>query len=189
MLKTNKTNEEINKLVEENQTLIHFVLRNHYKNLCDEKDENSELFQAGRMGLWKAARLYDATKGANFSTFAICCIKQSIGMLLRKRNTENKKRTLSLDEVLFFDDEPQHKTRGDYIIGDSDVSFVDIEGFKKTLTPTELVYFNYLLNHGYSRKTAREMRFLNPKKPQGISRQALNSTFKKLRKKWSDYFV
>ena len=188
MLKTNKTNEEINKLVEENQTLIHFVLRNHYKNLCDEKDENSELFQAGRMGLWKAARSYDETKGAKFSTFAIYCIKQSIALYLRKRNNDNKKQMISLDEGL-FDDGVHYRPRGEFIMGDSDVSFVDIEGFKKTLTPTELVYFNYLLNHGYSRKTAREMRFLNPKKPQGISRQALNISLKKLRKKWSDYFV
>lgn len=187
-MKTNGTNEEINKLIEENQKLIHFVLRNYYKNYYDDKDENSELFQAGRMGLWKAARLYDATKGANFSIFAINCIKQSIALLLRKRNNDNKKRTVSLDEGL-FDDGIHYRTRGDFIVGDSDVSFVDIEGFKKTLTPTELLYFNYLLTHGYSRKTAREMRFLNPKKPQGISRQALNSTFKKLRKKWSDYFV
>lgn len=53
-------------LVESNQRLVYKIARRFKVNAFDYDD----LVQAGMMGLFNAAKKYDITKGAKFSTFA-----------------------------------------------------------------------------------------------------------------------
>lgn len=43
-----------------------------------------DLIQCGYIGLWKACKNYNNTKKANFSTFAIKCIKNEMAQFLKK---------------------------------------------------------------------------------------------------------
>ena len=73
-----RTKEEIEKLVEDNISLVDFMLYKHFKtfinlypNLVDD------LKQEGAIGLMKAAEQFDETKGA-FTTIATFKIKNAM---------------------------------------------------------------------------------------------------------------
>lgn len=45
-----------------------------------------DLIQEGMIGLWKACQTFDVTRGNLFSTYAVKCIKNEMGMFLRKES-------------------------------------------------------------------------------------------------------
>ena len=72
---------EINRFVEQNKNLVHFVIRKWFKL----RSEDEDLFQEGLIGLWEAAKSYDKTKG-QFSTYAVAIIRNKLYNVLRKEN-------------------------------------------------------------------------------------------------------
>jgi RNA polymerase sigma factor (sigma-70 family) len=77
-----KTNKDIDRLILENEKLVHFVAKS-YKGL----DQYEDLVQEGMIGLIKAARRFDPTKGFMFSSFAVPCIKGEILHYLRDKGS------------------------------------------------------------------------------------------------------
>lgn len=66
-------------LIQKNIGLVHSTLK-HFQNSRLEYDD---MFQAGCLGLLKAARGFDESKGVMFSTYAVCVISGEIKRLIR----------------------------------------------------------------------------------------------------------
>lgn len=103
-----RTKEEINRLVEDNMSLVDFMLYKHFKmfinlypNLVDD------LKQEGYIGLIKAAEQFDESKGA-FITIATFCIKNTMMRFYQryvKKHYNNKNITVISADVTVTDDE------------------------------------------------------------------------------------
>ena len=83
----NGDKKAINKLIECNLLLVVSIAKNYIG--CGMPF--ADLIQEGNLGLMKAARKYDGTKGFRFSTYATFWIKQSIS-----RSLEENSRTIRL---------------------------------------------------------------------------------------------
>ena len=83
----NGDNKAINKLIECNLLLVVSIAKKYIG--CGMPF--ADLIQEGNLGLMKAARKYDGTKGFRFSTYATFWIKQSIS-----RSLEENSRTIRL---------------------------------------------------------------------------------------------
>ena len=68
---------------ESNMALVVDIYNKRFSHLSWLKDD---LLQCGYMGLFKACKTFDPTKGCQFSTYAARCIINSILMFLRKEN-------------------------------------------------------------------------------------------------------
>ena len=88
--------KEQQKLVEDNIKLVSFVIKLH------DVEFNQDLYQQGCLGLCKAAKTFDPSKGFTFSTYATKGIWNEIGMDFRKinRHTKYLKNSISFDQVL-----------------------------------------------------------------------------------------
>lgn len=62
--------QERDRLVEENDKLVHYTVRRNFKSLLASEDYE-DLVQIGRVGLIKAADRFDITRGYAFSTYAV----------------------------------------------------------------------------------------------------------------------
>lgn len=103
-----RTKEEINRLVEENISLVDFMLYKHfrifinlYPNLVDD------IKQEGSIGLMRAAERFDESKGS-FTTVATFYIKNSMMRFYQryvKRHYNNKNITVISADVNVTDDE------------------------------------------------------------------------------------
>lgn len=103
-----RTKEEINRSVEDNMSLVDFMLYKHFKmfinlypNLVDD------LKQEGYIGLIKAAEQFDESKGA-FITIATFCIKNTMMRFYQryvKKHYNNKNITVISADVTVTDDE------------------------------------------------------------------------------------
>jgi RNA polymerase sigma factor (sigma-70 family) len=80
-----KTNKDIDRLILENEKLVHYVAK-RYKGL----DQYEDLAQEGMIGLIKAAQRFDPTKGFMFSSFATPFIKGEILHYLRDKGSTIK---------------------------------------------------------------------------------------------------
>lgn len=78
-----------------NVMLVYSVFNKNYKAYRHLEDD---LVQEGLLGLWKACNTFDPEKGAEFSTYAVKCIKNEMGMFLRKIGKSQEE--LSLDRPL-----------------------------------------------------------------------------------------
>lgn len=92
---SNKKEKEIEQIVIENENLVRHTintfkkkgwLANYTKTFTDE-----DVFQIGMIGLFKAAKGFDASKGYKFSTYAVTTIRNTISNELKKnsKKTEN----------------------------------------------------------------------------------------------------
>ena len=103
-----RTKEEIEKLVEENISLVDFILYKHFRpfiNLYPYLVD--DLKQEGCIGLIKAAEQFDATKGA-FTTIATFKIKNAMLRFYQryvKKHYNNKNLTVISSDVNVTDDE------------------------------------------------------------------------------------
>jgi RNA polymerase sigma factor (sigma-70 family) len=69
--------ENEDKIFEKNESLVHSLLQNCFKN--DSKNLNYEdLRQEGYIGLIKAIRTFDESKGVKFGYYATICIRNEI---------------------------------------------------------------------------------------------------------------
>jgi len=76
---TTRAPTELERLVRQNQRLVHHVL----KRFSDCGEPYEDLVQVGNIGLIKAARNFDADNGARFSTYALTMIEGEIRHHLR----------------------------------------------------------------------------------------------------------
>lgn len=61
-------------LFEDNIDLVYWVFHKYYPNLLYDEDA----VQIAKMGLWKACKIYDESKGVLFSTIAVKCIRNEL---------------------------------------------------------------------------------------------------------------
>lgn len=101
-----------------------------------------DLIQEGMIGLWKACKTFNKTRGTMFSTYAVKCIRNEMYMFLRKERKhienvtsldmpidENKGKTLFIDlleEPEVVEDWKEHK----YVI-DLLLYYADVYGGKE----------------------------------------------------------
>lgn len=78
----------IENMVIDNMNLVHFVIHSKFENALNKTAicEYDDLVQTGTIGLLKAAKAYDQSKGC-FSTLATTCIKNEILNLLKKNTS------------------------------------------------------------------------------------------------------
>ena len=105
-------------LIEDNMGLVYHLVSKEYPTYLQDED----IIQCGMLGLCKAAEKWDESK-SKFSTFALICIRSEIQMEFRKRAKHQG--IFSLDYEL-ENEEGGTSTFGDTIVGDEDVSYVDI---------------------------------------------------------------
>lgn len=84
-----KTEEELNRFIEANHNLIYSFLRNY--RLDDE------YYGDAAIGLCKAARSFDDSKGTRFSTYAYKCMLNECGQTMRVENRISRLPTISLE--------------------------------------------------------------------------------------------
>ncbi len=109
------TNEEllstgdIQEVVTRNMHFVHYTVR-QYQNTEYEYDD---LVQVGAVGLMKAAKTFDISKGFKFISYAGICIRNELNMHLR----QNKKHVpcASLDEAFNMNDGSDNLSLGDMI--------------------------------------------------------------------------
>jgi len=76
---TTRASTELEQVVRQNQRLVHHVV----KRFADCGEPYEDLVQIGNLGLIKAARNFDAARGARFSTYALTMIEGEIRHHLR----------------------------------------------------------------------------------------------------------
>lgn len=89
-----KNAEEL--LIKHNLRLVAFIAKK-YKNFNDQE----ELISVGSIGLLKAIKTYQKSKGNSFSTYASRCIENEILMLFRNQKKYNQE--VSLEETIGTD--------------------------------------------------------------------------------------
>nr|DAH56616.1 MAG TPA: DNA directed RNA polymerase subunit [Caudoviricetes sp.] len=94
---------------EKHTGLVYKVFNNKYQSLRHLEDD---LIQEGMMALWNACNTFDESKGVAFSTYAVKCISNAMGMFMRKENMATN-RCISLDD--FIDPDKGSATYADVI--------------------------------------------------------------------------
>lgn len=89
-------NDTQERLVLENQRLIHYIIKRMGKS--PNETDYEEMVSVGNIGLIKAVMTYDETKKIKLSTYAGRCIKNEILQYLRKEKRKN--RNISLEETI-----------------------------------------------------------------------------------------
>ncbi len=151
-----RTKEEIEKLVEENISLVDFMLYKHFKtfinlypNLVDD------LKQEGAIGLMKAAEQFDETKGA-FTTIATFKIKNAMLRFYQryvKRHYNNQKVTIISSDTNITEDE--NITLLDSIIIEDSEKDYRVNSIMTRTEYSEIKDINLILNmtaQGYSQE-------------------------------------
>ncbi len=82
-------------IIEGNMRLVSSIVANYNVSLEDKKD----LFQVGLIGLMKAVDGFNVLKGTQFSSYAIPCIQNEIGMYLRKFNKDSV--VISMEDPIY----------------------------------------------------------------------------------------
>lgn len=83
-----KLTEEQERLVLDNERLIHYLLQK--KGVNEAHPDYKDLVSEGRIALQKAVFTFDKSKGNSFSTYASRCIYNAFGMYGRKNIKHNK---------------------------------------------------------------------------------------------------
>lgn len=109
-----------NKFYEYNQRLVYYVISKEYYDFLKDED----VFQEGMIGLFKARKYYDKSKSHSFSSFAYTCIKNEIGMYLRKENRQMKLDLISLEEPVFDEHDSNDITIADQITSTAATKFI-----------------------------------------------------------------
>ncbi len=90
------TDNDLLKLYKANDDKAEMIIIERYKNLVKIKSrtyflvggENEDLIQEGMIGLIKAMKDFDITKGASFNTFADLCISRQMITAIRSANSK-----------------------------------------------------------------------------------------------------
>jgi RNA polymerase sporulation-specific sigma factor len=162
-----------------NETAIE-VLFDRYKNLVRKKakamyiagGDSDDLIQEGMIGLYKAARGYDDSKGIPFAGFASLCIDRQIMTAVTASNREKNvplNNYVSFEMPAYSDDDNDNVMRlADVITDDSDQNpefiFIDKEYAKdfkeklsQELSPLERKVLSYHMNGMDYRQIAEKL--------------------------------
>ena len=154
-------------LIEDNIRFVYFILHTYYPNLVKDED----IIQVGMLGLCNAANSFDESK-SKFSSYASFCIRNEINQELRRRKKHYN--TLSLDYE-YSDEWGESSTFGDLQIGESDVPFVDVDGFYNLLDPVEKEIYRLRQNGDSVVSVAETL---------GCSREAIYQRIRQMKAKW-----
>lgn len=93
-----RTKEEINKLIEENIKLVGFITIKYFKKFIEDNPFlKDDIYQEGCLGLVKAAKRFDSSKGFKFSTYATFYIKGQMTIFITRYFKKNYANNLSAD--------------------------------------------------------------------------------------------
>lgn len=171
------TNDEMQKILEENENLVRFTLCKHFPAYMFDDD----MFQVGMIALWKAASTFDFSRG-KFSTYAVKCIKNGINCELRKVNRRIAAGELSLTDVKSDgDDDDWRAEKFVYKAIDNERRVEDkvilneaLRSLESTLTENQKKCFYQYVHSVNGEQAARNL---------GISRGSLSTTVSRIRKK------
>ena len=170
-----RDSEQVERLVEDNLGLVKFMVRKYYPDFIADDDD---VIQSGNIGLFKAAKTWDETKG-KFSTYASKCIKNEVHTYLRD-NVFNEPPIYSLDfplsELPGFSDATM--TFGDTIEDrKSESYFEDLyeDDFISRLKENERRMVEYR-RAGYLQSEISEM--------MGINQSHVSRTLRSIKRQW-----
>lgn len=172
-----KLSEEKRKFAEKNHNLIYYYL--HSRNLNYE-----EFYDIVAIGLCKAAKSYDPTKGFTFSAFACKCMYNEVGNYLAKESKRfgiKDTSLLSLDDAIPNREEDKDSLVINTIESASYLPESEIEAkmmeetLDAILTDQERQVFHYRLESYNQSAIGRKM---------GLSRQRVNTLMGQIKKKW-----
>lgn len=104
------------RLIHHNLRLVAHIVKKYYAGSLEQDD----LISIGTIGLIKAVKSFDNTKGARFATYAARCIENEVLMTLRSgKKTQNN---ISIQEPIECDKDGNSLTINDVV---SDNSFID----------------------------------------------------------------
>ena len=173
--------EEYEKLIIENEALVYHVLKQMhlYSQLEDYYD-------VGMIGLCKAAKTFNNSKGSKFSTYACICIRNTILMDIRDQKRQCDYYSISLqtpvggekDEILLEDTISDYELELDILnkeekmaliesvrkLNDEDKQMIDLY-FWKEMTQQEISRY---LNMSQANASRRIQRALNNLKKGGM---------------------
>lgn len=88
------------KLAEDNLNLVYFVAYKMANAGQLPKNVLDDAISEGMYGLMRAAVLYDPSRGLQFSTLGVMCIRNQIMSWIRKETTQRKMVAISIDMVV-----------------------------------------------------------------------------------------
>ena len=148
------TKDQINKLIEDNTQLVHFLIKKYFNNLYWDED----IIQSGMLGLCRAANTWVQEKGA-FSTYASMCILNQIRYELRKRNKH--KDVISLETPVKSATDKELSLM-DVVVGDKDVDYIDLSPILKRLSEKEIDVFKMRCDGMKEKEIAEKLGFSKP---------------------------
>ena len=107
----------INDQIQQHSRLVYYALKKYYPGFYTDED----IRQCGFIGLWKAIETYDASRGYQFSVYAIRCITNTINHEFRRRNKWSKLARVSLDAPI---PETEDTTYAETLIAEEDYSAI-----------------------------------------------------------------
>lgn len=153
----------------DNLKLVNHVIWRFYPYSGTDDD----IFQIGCVGLIKAVDTFDLNNGAAFSSYAVQCIRNEIGMELRKR--KRWEAPLSLEMVLVEGEDDQLRL-GDVLEARDEHDELVIGDYELLLNSRERLVLRYLLAGKTQRWIAKTL---------GTSHQNINRIVKKMREKYN----
>ena len=146
--------DKITQTIQENMGLVYFVIHRHFPTFIGDED----ILQEAQIGLWKACKTFNDSKG-KFSSYAVVCIINNIRMYLRRMRSQNTFSHLSLDE---FVDEAEEMTLGSLIEDPSamvESSAIFVKDFISTLDEREKAIIWFQLNSVTQREASQALGF------------------------------
>lgn len=132
-------------LYESNERLVHYILRLKFPHYTYDED----IQQEAKLGLWKACKTYDPTKG-KFSTYGCYCI---LNQLRRVFNHNLAQKRFIKHHVIYFDEpvygEYDDCTWSDVLVGNQDVAYSFVQDSIERLSDREKKVLRYYAN-GFS---------------------------------------
>ena len=200
-LKINYSNRYIDKLITSNLRFVTQVARKYAGMGIDVED----LISFGNLGLIKAAKKFDPTKGFKFISFAVWYVRAEITKALdnysrtvripsHKTNVEESK-TVNFDSPVNIEKSPE--SYGDrYLQSEREKSNLEIEDLKKdldralkTLKPKQrkAIEMYYCIGHDFSKSMDQIGKEMNVTKER--VRQLINQAIEKLRFTDLNYYI
>lgn len=136
-------------LFNENVNLVWHVINKVMRLRATKDMDMDDYFQIGAMGLVKAVNTFDENKGFTFSTYAVKCITNEIGLHFRNQDTDRRKvngMALSYNVTTTMGDGKEMEFIDTIEDSNSTIGFIDVTRTTlneaiKTLAKDEYLFF------------------------------------------------